>query len=228
MLHRPEIVAKMRAEIEMVVGNDRAATLEDQPKLVYCQAFINEVLRHSNIVPTNPQHATVEDFKIRGHLIPKGSSIIAHLYACHMSPEHWDEPEEFRPERFINDEGKLINHKAFMPFGKGQRNCLGDVIAKSQSFLFTTNFIQKFNIQNPANEPLPSSKGHCGVTMSPAPFKICVTLRESEASLNIPKNPRLELIIDNNNNDEDNIDEEVTKFQIDALDADRKSISRCA
>lgn len=67
-----------------------------------------------------------QDFTIRGYTIPKGAEIVANLWALHNDPKYWDEPEVFRPERFLlNGETTLLKFpESYAPFsiGKGIRN----------------------------------------------------------------------------------------------------------
>ena len=172
LLHRPDVVKNMKEEIDWFVGKDRLPTMEDQTYLVYCQAAISEVMRIANVVPIAPNHATETDVTLHGHFIPKGSSVVALLYASHMNPRYWDNPKEFNPDRFIDENGRLFYPKAFIPFGKGQRNCLGDTMAQSEIFLVITSLIQNFEIRNPPNTPLPSKEGVAGVTLCPKDFKV--------------------------------------------------------
>ena len=58
-----------------------------------------------------------------------------------MDPDLWEEPESFRPERFLTEEGKLHKPAHFMPFAAGQRMCLGDKIAEMELQLFFTSLL---------------------------------------------------------------------------------------
>ena len=53
------------------------------------------------------------------YTIPQGSSILANLWSVHHDPEIWDDPEEFRPSRFLDQDGKVVIKKEFMPFSIG-------------------------------------------------------------------------------------------------------------
>ncbi|KAF2359669.1 Cytochrome P450 [Trinorchestia longiramus] len=181
LLHHPDVVHKMREEIDDHVSRDRLPNMSDQTHLIYCQAVINEVMRISNVVPIAPNHAAEADFNLHGYFIPKGSSVVALLYACHMSPKYWDKPTEFRPERFINEQGRLSTPQAFIPFGKGQRNCLGDIMAESEIFLFLTSLVQNFEFKNPPDFPLPSLEGVQGTTLGPKDYKMCLEPRSVSA-----------------------------------------------
>ncbi|KAA0191912.1 Cytochrome P450 CYP18H1 [Hyalella azteca] len=189
LLHHDHVVHKMRCEIDEHVGRDRLPNMADQTRLIYCQAVINEVMRIANVVPIAPNHAAEADFNLHGYFIPKGSSVVALLYACHMSPKYWDEPQEFRPERFINEQGRLTCPQAFIPFGKGQRNCLGDTIAQSEIFLLLTALIQNFTLENPIGCPLPSLEGVQGATLCPQDFKVSMKSRSSKTVTSDPRPP---------------------------------------
>lgn len=98
-----------------------------------------------------------------------------------MDSELWEEPEEFRPERFINEEGKVYKPKHFMPFGAGQRMCLGDSLAEMELQLFFSSLVHVYDIEYPADTPLPSLRGVAGATLSPQAFEISFTPRNVEA-----------------------------------------------
>lgn len=67
--------------------------------------------------------------KIDGYekfLIEKGQSIWIPIIAIHNDPKYYPEPEKFDPERFSDENKRLIISGAFLPFGLGPRNCIGD------------------------------------------------------------------------------------------------------
>lgn len=60
----------------------------------------------------------------------------------------WDNPQEFRPERFLDESGKLCLSKDIsLPFGAGKRLCAGETFARNMLFLCTTAILQAFNIR---------------------------------------------------------------------------------
>ena len=97
-----------------------------------------------------------------------------------MDPEVWEDPEAFRPERFLTEEGKVHKPKHFMPFGAGQRMCLGDKIAEMELQLFFTSLLHVFDLENPGKD-LPSLQGFTGVTVSPHDFEVSFIPRNLEA-----------------------------------------------
>lgn len=117
--------------------------------------------------------------KFNGYTLPAGSHVIPLLYAVHMNPELWDEPEVFRPSRFLTDEGKVYKPKFFIPFGVGRRKCLGDKLAHMEIFLFFSSLMHMFNLRLPEGASLPTLNGIVGVTISPEPFEVCLQQRSN-------------------------------------------------
>ena len=65
-------------------------------------------------------HSTIEDIHIDGKIIPKGTDILCSLMSVHRDPEMWDEPDVFRPERFLGPDGQFVRHEAFSAFSMGK------------------------------------------------------------------------------------------------------------
>lgn len=69
------------------------------------------------------------------------------LHAAHKDPLRWHEPQQFRPERFLNDEGKLSPQLDYgMPFSAGRRLCIGETFARNAIFLLVAALFQNFTI----------------------------------------------------------------------------------
>ncbi|XP_046390470.1 cytochrome P450 18a1 [Ischnura elegans] len=181
MLHHPEAQKAIQEEMDGVVGRKRLPTLEDLPYLPYTEATLLEVLRRSSIVPLGTTHAATKDVCLNGYFIPKDTQVVPLLHAVHMDPALWDEPECFRPTRFLNAEGKVTKPEFFLPFGVGRRMCLGDVLARMELFLFFSSLLHVFRVELPEGASLPSLKGNAGVTVTPDAFKVCLVQRPIDA-----------------------------------------------
>jgi cytochrome P450 family 2 subfamily U polypeptide 1 len=61
-------------------------------------------------------------------------------------PKYWNNPQEFRPERFLEN-GKYLASRpnAFIPFGTGRRKCLGEKLAINDVFLVLVRLLQSAN-----------------------------------------------------------------------------------
>ncbi|KAL6263136.1 hypothetical protein P5V15_005937 [Pogonomyrmex californicus] len=181
MLHHPNAARAVQNELDQVVGRSRLPNLQDMDQLPLTKATIQEILRKSSVVPLGAPHATTRSTTFQGYHIPANSEVISLIYAVHNDPEIWGDPEVFRPERFIKSDGKIDKPpKYLMPFGVGQRICLGEKLARYELFLFFSSLLHTFNIRLPEGASLPSIEdGILGTTFAPQPFKICLQMRDS-------------------------------------------------
>lgn len=123
--------------------------------------------------------------EFEGYVIPQNAHVIPLLHAVHMDPEAWEAPEELRPERFLTADGSAVQKPDnFMPFGTGQRMCLGDQLAEKELFLFFTTLLHCFDLQSPKDTPLPSLRGVAGVTVTPQDFEVICVPRNLSALQN--------------------------------------------
>ncbi|RZC38867.1 p450 domain containing protein, partial [Asbolus verrucosus] len=137
----PDVQSKLREEIvqRFEENNDRLPydVLQAMP---YLDGVMNESLRmHSpgfalqklctksySYVPED------DDAIIRPVVIEKGTPIILPLYGLHYDPKYFEEPQSFKPERFIGANKEKIRKYTHLPFGEGPRSCLGQRFASLQ------------------------------------------------------------------------------------------------
>uniref|UniRef100_A0ACD5WQF5 Uncharacterized protein n=1 Tax=Avena sativa TaxID=4498 RepID=A0ACD5WQF5_AVESA len=142
LLNHPAVLKKARDEIEASVGTSRLVTAEDVPRLTYLRCIINETLRLYPAAPLLLPHQSSSDCKVGGYHVPKGTMLIVNAYAIHRDPSMWENPDEFRPERFEEDgkgEGMFM-----LPFGMGRRKCPGEAMAFRVVGLVLAAMIQCF------------------------------------------------------------------------------------
>lgn len=120
------------------------------------------------------------DEVLSGYKIPAGCHVVPLINSVHMDPTLWENPEEFKPSRFINAEGKVQKPEYFIPFGVGRRMCLGDVLARMELFLFFSSIMHRFDISLPIGAEEPSLNGNPGVTIYPNKFSVCLKERPIE------------------------------------------------
>ncbi|KAI1293484.1 Cytochrome P450 1A1 [Halotydeus destructor] len=139
----PHLQKKVRDEIDEVLG-DQVLCPELKSRLNYTQAFISETLRFRPIVPIGVPHKATVDSSIAGHPIKKGTTINLIQWAILHDPKHWDKPEEFRPERFLDSDG-IHNARmlSFVPFGLGRRACVGEKLALVDMLYMVVRIIQQ-------------------------------------------------------------------------------------
>ncbi len=155
LLHFPECQVKIHQEIDLVIGKSRLPMLDDKQNLHYTNAFLHESLRFAAFVPMSLFHYTTKEVAIRDYVIPKNAAIITSLYHVMYDPDHFKNPNEFRPERFLDQDGKFVPDPRVIPFGIGKRVCLGQSMAEKQFFLQFTTLIQNFRIEQEPGVPLP-------------------------------------------------------------------------
>ncbi|KAI0767399.1 cytochrome P450, partial [Fomes fomentarius] len=150
----PDVLKKAHAELDAVVGPSRLPDFDDERSLVYVSAIIKEAQRRIPAVPTGIPHGTTEDLELRGYLIPAGTVIMPNIWACMHDPEVFEDPETFRPERYIKD-GALnpsVRDPAAFTFGFGRRICPGRYFAEAAMFINVAAALHVFDISPPLDE----------------------------------------------------------------------------
>uniref|UniRef100_A0ACD5VUZ5 Uncharacterized protein n=1 Tax=Avena sativa TaxID=4498 RepID=A0ACD5VUZ5_AVESA len=142
LLNHPAVLKKAQAEIEASVGTSRLVTAEDVPHLAYLRCIINETLRLYPPVPLLLPHQSTADCKVGGYHIPKDTMMMVNAYAVHRDPTMWENPNEFRPERFEDGKAEGL---VLMPFGMGRRKCPGETMALRVVGLVLASLIQCFD-----------------------------------------------------------------------------------
>ena len=91
----------------------------------------------------------MQDTQLRGYDVPKGTWLIGNLHVAHHDKQIWGDPQNFRPERFLNSNGTLTVEKneAFMPFSVGKRACIGEHLARDTMFLIIANVFKAFSVR---------------------------------------------------------------------------------
>ena len=123
IVRHPEVQAKAQAELDTIVGSTRLPTFEDRSSLPYITAIAKESIRWQSIAPLGIPPRSFEDDEFNGYFIPKGSAVIANLYAFSQDERVYPDPENFNPERFIKD-GKMnsgVQDPSTFTFGYGRR-----------------------------------------------------------------------------------------------------------
>ncbi|ETE57122.1 Cytochrome protein, partial [Ophiophagus hannah] len=148
--NHPNIQEKVQKEIEDVCEFSQSISYQDRKKLPYTNAVIHEIQRVRYILVAGPPRQNTKDVKIRDYHIPKGTIIVPDLRSILLDPEQWETPEEFNPNHFLDKDGKFIEREEFLPFGIGQRICVGELLATIEIFIFLTNLLRAFSFQLPA------------------------------------------------------------------------------
>uniref|UniRef100_A0A182JAI0 Uncharacterized protein n=1 Tax=Anopheles atroparvus TaxID=41427 RepID=A0A182JAI0_ANOAO len=133
MIVYPDVQAKIHEEIDSNLAPEATPHYEDRLKLPYSEAFLLEIQRFFSIVPLNGPRRTTSDCTLAGYRLPKDTTVFMGFRNVHMDPEHWGDPEVFRPERFLDAGRNIVNTERLLAFGQGKRRCLGETLARSWS-----------------------------------------------------------------------------------------------
>jgi cytochrome P450 len=159
----PEVLEKLRAEIDDVLG-DRMPSFEDAPRLIYARQVFMEMMRMYTIAPFLPRAANEAD-RLGNYYLPANALILVFYHGVHHNPRVWDNPEVFDPERFTPERMAGQHPFAYVPFSAGPRKCAGNEFALMEGPLIMAMILQKYNINLLPNQKFTTG---IGTTMHPS------------------------------------------------------------
>ncbi|XP_015602519.1 probable cytochrome P450 303a1 [Cephus cinctus] len=172
----PDVQRKAQEEIDLIIGHKQFPRLSDRVRMPYNDAIVLESVRMFMGRTMGIPHRALRDTYITGYRIPKNTMIVPNFNGVLMN-NFWKDPEVFRPERFINSDGKISIPDQYLPFSFGKHRCMGEGLAKSNIFVITTTLLQTFRFSVVPGDKKPSTEIVDGVTAGPKPFRVLVTPR---------------------------------------------------
>ncbi|XP_042052885.1 labd-13Z-ene-9,15,16-triol synthase, chloroplastic-like [Salvia splendens] len=148
LLNNPKAMEKAQKELSEVVGMDKIVQESHLPKLNFLNAVIKETLRLHPPVPLLVPRVPFQTTTVGGYTIPKGTKILLNVWAIQRDPTIWDNPGEFKPERFLVGSTSLDfkgNNFEFIPFGSGRRMCPGLPLAERMVAYLLASFLHSFD-----------------------------------------------------------------------------------
>ena len=107
---------------------------------------------------------STEDVELGGKHLPKPTLIVIPMYAVHRHRLLWTDPDRFDPDRFLPENEAKYPRTQFMPFGYGQRVCIGSSFAILEATAILATLLQSVRFEwDGRHEPEPVSR----VTLSP-------------------------------------------------------------
>lgn len=140
LCQHPGFMTSIRNQFQAVC-DDRLPTMEDLPQLSEALHVFEESARLYPPIWAMERHVIADD-EIAGYHIPKGSGVIISPYTLHRHPEFWEEPETFRPERFLKRD-----HASYFPFGAGPRFCIGREFALAEARVILPMILRAFDLK---------------------------------------------------------------------------------
>ncbi|KAL2658496.1 hypothetical protein GLYMA_03G030600v4 [Glycine max] len=151
LLKNPRVMKKVQEEIRTLGGKKDFLDEDDIQKFPYFKAVIKETLRLYLPAPLLVQRETNEACIIDGYEIPAKTIVYVNAWAIHRDPKVWKDPDEFLPERFLDN---TIDFRGqdfeLIPFGAGRRICPGMPMAIASLDLILANLLNSFNWELPA------------------------------------------------------------------------------
>lgn len=154
VVNNRNVLKKVQEEIDMEIGKERKVEESDIPNLHYLQAIIKETLRLYPASPLGGFREFTEDCTVGDYHVPKGTRLILNLWKLQRDPNVWENPLEFKPERFLNKDVDVKGaHFELIPFGAGRRICPGMGFGLQMLHLVLANLLHAFDFSTPFGEP---------------------------------------------------------------------------
>lgn len=145
ILKHPEVYKKLTEEINEKVKGD-IPTYEEVTTLHYTKAVIEESIR---LYPPfwRVSRSNTEPIQVKGFDVPKGTSIITSIYTVQRNEKFWENPLEFRPERFLEGKEKIVPFSYF-PFGGGPRVCIGANFSFIEALTIVASMVKQYEFKS--------------------------------------------------------------------------------
>lgn len=179
----PQIARRAREEVDAVLG-DRSPTYEDVQRLPFIRLIIAEALRLYPAPPILIRRLLTDTVLPKGSAnsttpLKRGTDVFINVYSLHRSPDLWEEPDRFDPDRWLRptrnpgvedwagytpaaglESGNTLYptevhaNYAFLPFGGGSRKCVGDVFALLETVVSLALILRRFDfeLEDPSKE----------------------------------------------------------------------------
>ncbi|MGB3616272.1 MAG: cytochrome P450 [Elainellaceae cyanobacterium] len=184
MHQEPEIAAKLQNELRSIGQNGEASDFGSDlgsdfsaddamalQKLPYLSAVCQEALRLYPVVPiTFPRRVMDQPFEIKGHTLPVGTLVAPCIYLTHHHPALYPNSKRFRPERFLE---RQFSGSEFIPFGGGNRQCIGMAFALFEMKIVLATLLKQFDFTLATAKALKPVRR--GLTVAPPPLRLIVS-----------------------------------------------------
>jgi cytochrome P450 len=173
LLNNPRVQDRIHQELSPY---SELPGLKDRPALQYLQATLAEVLRCASPVPIPIPHRVTGHTTLCGYQIPKDTTMFLNLWGINHDPDWWDQPFEFKPERFFNDEGMYeapsASRCSYLPFSAGRRVCLGESLSNAIQYLFVSSLLHEFSFEVPPGCEPPDTEELTTAVLEPKAFRV--------------------------------------------------------
>ncbi len=145
LARHPDVVAQLCEEQDRVLGGAAPTVDQLEREMPYLDMVLDEVLRLYPPAWIGPRRA-VREFEFGGYTVPLEAYVNYCSWASHRIPEFFPEPEAFIPERFTRERKAALPRGAYVPFGGGQRICIGKRFGQTEVKLVATMLLQRLRL----------------------------------------------------------------------------------
>jgi cytochrome P450 len=145
LARHPEVTERLREEQARVLGGAAPTPEQLEREMPYLDMVLDEVLRLYPPAWIGPRRA-VREFDFGGYTVPRGAYVNYCSWASHRIPEVFPDPEAFIPERFTRERKAALPRGAYVPFGGGQRICIGKRFGQTEVKLVATMLLQRLDL----------------------------------------------------------------------------------
>jgi cytochrome P450 len=147
----PDVEARVHAEVDEVLAG-RTPAFDDVGKLVYLNQVVNEVLRMYPVWFL--MRRALAPVELGGTLLPEGAEVIFSPHALHHDPATYEQPYRFDPERWTPERAATVPKGAFIPFGAGTRQCIGNLFARTEIVIAVATIAARWRLVPVPGKPV--------------------------------------------------------------------------
>ncbi|XP_074570293.1 cytochrome P450 71A1-like [Curcuma longa] len=148
LIRQPTKMERAQQEVRRIARSKSTEIREEMlQEMLYLKAVIKETLRLHPALPLLVPREAMQETRVHGYLVPKGTRVLINAWAIGRDPRSWEKPEEFWPERFLDDASVDFRGQnfQFIPFGAGRRGCPGMDFAFPVLELALANLLYHFD-----------------------------------------------------------------------------------
>ena len=167
----PDVASNFYSEVDTVLDG-RAAQWDDLAQLNETKRIITESLR---IYPPGWifTRVTMQPVMLGEYHLPQGTGLAYSPYLLHRSPEIFEQPERFDPDRWLPQRMANVSLDGFVPFGGGVHKCIGDNFGVTEATLALATIASRWTLQPTQSQPVQPVPRRAVLAPGPIPMRIC-------------------------------------------------------
>ncbi|KAL4485714.1 hypothetical protein ABPG72_010976 [Tetrahymena utriculariae] len=160
--------------LQKEIDGNQDQTPQGLAQLNYLNAFIKETLRYYGPANFIFDRIATQDHYLGDIPIEKGTIVVPISQSTHRNRKYYEDPHRYNPERWLDNKQKQLHTYAFMSFGAGQRNCIGQHLSMIVVRITLNKFIKMFEFSCDPNYKLVMTQRFMSEPLDPIPLKLTV------------------------------------------------------